>query len=204
MGDERTQEGNAAGKASSPTTWVDRHADALFRYVVVRVKDRHVAEDLVQETFLAAIKSGGSFRGQSEERTWLIGILRHKLVDHLRKSGREKTVSDGAEGDDSFSQSVFDRFGFWKKDHNEWSSAADDVVEKEEFWATFKKCLEGLPAQQAEAFALKIMDDVPAEEVCKVLSVTPTNLWVMLHRARLRLRGCLEANWFERQGGEEY
>jgi RNA polymerase sigma-70 factor (ECF subfamily) len=175
---------------------VDDHGDALFRYAVLRVRDRSLAEDLVQETFLAALKSHSEFKGQSELRTWMIGILRHKVVDHLRKS-RPAPLPEVSEDSDPLIDGWFSPNGHWIKPPARFVVDPAALAENQEFWEVLRTCLQGIPGRAGEAFSMRIVSDVPANEVCKLLGVTPTNLWVQLHRARARLRACLEKNWFK-------
>ncbi len=188
-------------QASTIESWVDEHADYLNCFASLRVRDAHVAEELVQETFVAALKAVASFRGDSSPRTWLVGLLRHKIADHFRKLSRERTVENI--GTDDTIDSWFDKKGMWLKKPADVVFDPTDFAHREGFWAAFEGCLQGLPNRLAEAFVLRVLDEMDSENVCKVLSVTPTNLWVMLHRARGRLRSCLEANWFERESGED-
>lgn len=174
-------------------TFVDDHGDALFRYALQRVQDQTTAEDLVQETFLAAIQARDSFRRQSSVRTWLISILRHKILDRLRKECR------GGQPDtsDDVIDRCFDQRGSWVHRPGKWSVDPASLLEQEEFWVVFKRCRDALPGQIQTAFSLRVMSEMKAEDVCKELQITSTNLHVMLHRARARLRACLEANWFQ-------
>jgi len=175
---------------------VDEHGDALFAYAVGRVGDRAAAEDLVQETFVAALRGFGRFRGESQSRTWLIGILRHKVLDHHRRSRREHRVDDEANpGLDH----VFDARGSWRQPPGRWPASPEDALDRREFREVLDRCVEGLPGRQAQAFAMKDMDEMASTEVCAVLEVSPNNLWVLLHRARTRLRRCLETHWFGRR-----
>lgn len=185
------------GRAGNPESWVDEHGDALFRYALLRTRDRSSAEDLVQETFLAALKSRSEFKGQSELRTWLIGILRHKIVDHLRK--RPGSPLPGPSDDsDPLIDGGFGPNGRWVRPPAAFEIDPALLAENQEFWDVLRNCIEGMPGRAGEAFSMRMISDMPAEEVCKVLSVTSTNLWVLLHRARARLRTCLEMNWFGR------
>jgi RNA polymerase sigma-70 factor (ECF subfamily) len=171
--------------------WVEEHGDALYRYALLRVSNADLAGDLVQDTFLSALRGIGGFRGGSSVRTWLIGILKHKIIDHYRRNRIEVLSSDlppGTEGDD---------LDHVERASAKWSEAPSQLVENQEFWATFSRCLAGLPEAHRRAFSMREFDGLPGEEICKVLGVTPTNLWVMLHRARAKLRRCLELNWFE-------
>jgi RNA polymerase sigma-70 factor (TIGR02943 family) len=178
-------------------TWVDEHGDALLSYALPRVRDRHAAEDLVQETFLAALRAQDTFRGESTRRTWLVGILRHKLLDHLRRQSRERPT-EALEPDDPAVDGRFDAKGWWRQPPGGWTVDPAAVAEDQDFWRVFEECLAGLSEKLGRAFGLRVMAEIESEEVCKVLGITSTNLWVMLHRARARLRSCLEANWFGR------
>ncbi len=191
---------------SAPTeileSWVDEHAGYLFRYALPRVRDHHAAEELVQETFLAAMKTLDSFQSKSSPRTWLVGVLRHKIMDLFRKIDR-KRETESLDVSDPAIDSWFDNKGRWIKapEHIDVDPAA--LQERADFWVVFEGCLGALPELQADAFSLRIMDDVESKEVCKVLSISSTNLWVLLHRARARLRACLEAKWFDLNCGEK-
>jgi len=191
------------GKAGDPSLWVDEHGDALFRYALSRLADRTTAEDLVQETFLAALKGQEQFRGSSSPRTWLIGVLRHKLVDHFRRAGRMQRLEgpDDAVPDE---ETAFDERGRWVKRPGRWEpTLPEGGLERQEFRQILERCVEGVPGRAGEAFSLRVLCDLPAEEVCKVLSVKATNLWVLLHRARRRLRDCMEKTWFGKDRKDE-
>lgn len=150
------------------------HGEALFGYARVRVQDRHMAEDLVQETLLAAWHGRHTFARQSSERTWLVGILKHKLADHWRRADREMRATRAQATD--------------KVDATD---PLDDPLERREFWQTLIDCIAALPPAQARAFALHEFDGLRSDEICNILEVTPTYLWVLLHRARTRLRQSL-------------
>jgi RNA polymerase sigma-70 factor (ECF subfamily) len=179
-----------------PDRWVDDHGDVLFRYAMPRVRDTAVAEELVQETFLAALQARGSFGGRSSERTWLVGILKHKIVDHFRRTSRERPASD-----DDFVPSaiadLYDENRYWHHDDGptDWGPGPAEALERAEFVAQLDDCLGELPTRLAAAFTLREVEELTSEEICKVLGVTTTNLWVMLHRARAHLRRCLELHW---------
>lgn len=178
-----------------PQRWLDLYGDSLFRYALFHVKDRDRAEDLVQEAFLAALKSQESFRGGSAERTWLFGILKHKIMDSFRKQYSQANIVTGDLEDDTFVTKLFDRFGHWTEAPGGWRNPHAAMKEKE-FWSIYGRCLDALPAQMSDAFTLRTVDEIKSEEVCNVLGVSATNLRVILYRARLRLRSCLEKNWF--------
>jgi RNA polymerase sigma-70 factor (ECF subfamily) len=186
----------AASPIHDPAEWVDLHGDALYRFALLRVKDRHVAEDLVQETFLSALQAAGRFKGNSAPRTWLIGILKHKVIDHFRKSSVEVSASDLTPWDEEDDREYFDSTGHWKRPLQEWKDSPASLVESQEFWKTFQACLSELPEAHRRAFTLKELDGLEGDEICEVLSVSSNNFWVMLHRARSKLRKCLDATWF--------
>ena len=180
-----------------PDAWVDAHAEMLFRYALTRLRRRQDAEDAVQETLLAAMQARQSFRGDSAERTWLVGILRHKIVDRIRLAAREEgqAVADEAE-DGAFDNGLFQH---WRRQPGRWQGDPVGLSEDAEFWQAVRHCFGTLPERQAQVFALRTFDELDAEEICKRTGITATNLWVLLHRARLRLRACLEGRWFVKE-----
>ncbi len=173
--------------------WLDEHGDALYAYAFPRVRNPDVAEDLVQETLLAAIKGHKDFAGLSAERTWLTGILKHKLIDHLRRSTRQRPLS---ELDVEVTEEFFDARGQWKVSSPDWRGRPDALLEREEFRDVLQSCLSKLPSRIAQLFWLHEAEEVSTEQLCQELGITPTNVWTMLHRARLGLRRCLGENWF--------
>lgn len=179
-----------------PERWLAEYGDYLFRYAVSRLRDRAAAEDAVQETFLAALKARSTFSGRSAEKTWLVGILKHKIVDHIRKDSREQTYED-AEQVDGRVDDFFDAKGHWKAGPPEWSVNPRKAFEQKEFWDVLQGCLAGLKGRHRTAFMLRELDGVSGEEICKTLGITSTNLWVILYRAREKLQTCLQENWFK-------
>ena len=177
--------------------WVDEHGDCLYRYALARVRKPEVAEDLVQETFLAAVRGYDKFGGRSSVRSWLCGILKHKIIDHYRKAARETSFTDMEFLVDEYS-GKFVEVGFWQHEAGprEWQPDAAEVMERGEFWETMQSCLSKLPQRIANVFSMREMEGVPSKEICALLSISESNLWVMLHRARMALRECLETNWF--------
>ena len=185
--------------------WVEEHGDCLYRYALIRVRRPELAEDLVQETFFAAVRTSGSFRGKSSERSWLCGILKNKICDHFRKLGRETTFADLEFLDDELSHKFVPQ-GFWNHEQGplEWKLEADVVMHRAEFWETFRSCLDKLPDRVADVFMLRETEEMETEQICRDLNISPNNLWVMLHRARMALPECLEINWFrdsQQEGG---
>ena len=196
----RENEVSEADRGSSgvvnPERWVDDHGDCLYRYAVLRVRRPEVAEDLVQEVFCVAVRTYSSFRGRSSERSWLCGILKNKICDYFRKLGRETCFTDLEFLDDEMSHKFIDQG--WNHDVGpaEWKSEAEVLMDRAEFWKTFRNCLSKLPARVVDVFMLREMEELEAAQICQALSISQSNLWVMLHRARMALRECLELNWF--------
>jgi len=180
-----------------PTKWVEEHGDALFRFALLRVKDTTVAEDLVQDTFLSALKGIEGFKGESSLRTWLVGILKHKIIDHFRRAKPEILAADLSAGDEASESDEIERAHRHRQPVVEWRGDPDKLMENKEFWRAFVGCLEGLPESHRRAFSLREIDGISGDEICKILNITATNLWVILHRARVKLRDCLETNWFK-------
>jgi RNA polymerase sigma-70 factor, ECF subfamily len=190
-----------ARPSSDPGAWVDEHGDYLFRYAMLRLHDASAAEDIVQETLLAALQASHTFASRGSERTWLVGILKHKVTDYFRRSCRETPVSQLE--DESFEHGEFFRRGgewegHWEADQApvEWRATPEALLEQSEFFDVFDNCLSPLPARTASVFTLREVDGLSSEEICGIFGVSMNNLWVMLHRARLHLRHCLELNWF--------
>ena len=190
-----------AADAINPERWLQEHGDIMFRYAYVRLKDRAVAEDIMQESFLAAMKAKERYQGRSSERSWLMGILRHKLIDYLRKAAREVKMDDlEPEGfEDSL---MFREVGVPTWQPPKWQFNPRKVFEQKEFWDVFSGCLAKLDQRMNLAFTLKELEGLSTEEVCKELGVEPTYLWVILYRARNALKVCLERNWLKKNKGE--
>jgi len=186
--------------AINPERWVKEHGDIMYRYTYVRLKDHAVAEDIVQETFLAAMKAQERYQGRSSERSWLMGILRHKLIDYLRKAAREVKMDD--EQLEGFEDSLmFKEVGIPHWRPPKWQFNPRKVFEQKEFWDVFSGCLAKLDKRMNMAFTMKELEDMSTEEVCQALGVEPTYLWVILYRARNSLKGCLEKNWIKKNKG---
>lgn len=192
--------GPSPAGSSDPKQWVELFGNYLFRYALIRVRDATVAEDLVQETLLAAFQARGRFAGDSSERSWLTGILKHKILDHFRRLKREQVVLSAdvlpPELDDRF-----DDLGIWKHDPalgpQDWGDDASALMQRKEFMAVLKKCLGKLPQRCADAFVLREMEGTESERIQELLGISPSNFWVLLHRARMQLRLCLEQNWLK-------
>ncbi len=180
----------------TPSKWVQSYADSLFGFAIARTGDRDIARDLVQETFLSALENRRTFRGESSERTWLFSILKNKIIDHYRRKGSERTVSVSGDAENADESYFFDEVGHWKSTllPTDWGSAPEEA-RSSEFLETLQKCLSRLTAQCRGVFTLKYIDEMESDEICKELAISPSNYWVIIHRAKLLLRNCLEKNW---------
>ena len=177
-----------------PEKWVDNYADYLFNYAVARVNDSDLAKDLVQETFISGLKSAKNFQGKASERTWLVSIIKRKVIDHYRKINSKKGQAEV-------------RMNFYSDGENEgnwleervpqsWDNASEKSLENEELKNQLEACIDKLPKKYAMVFRMKTIQEFETEEICKELDITASNLWVMIHRARTQLRKCMEDNWF--------
>lgn len=178
----------------NPKNWVDLHSDYLFNYTFKRIDNYDIARDIVQETFLAALKAMKNFRGQANERTWLTSILKRKIIDYYRKINSKKGK---AEVKFNFYEDG-DNKGNWIEERvpQTWSNEAEQNIENEELKGVLNDCVENLPEKYRTVFLLKNVQNYQTEEICNELGITSSNLWVIIHRARHQLRACLESNWF--------
>ena len=178
----------------NPEKWVDRYADYLYNYAIVRVNDHIVAQEAVAETFLSGLKGKKNFKGKSSERTWLISILKRKIIDFYRK---QNTAKEQAEISISYQDP--DMEGDWMEENiaDIGTPSAHDVMENEELGLTILDCMSQLSEIQAQIFRMKTIEGLDTKTICKELDITPTNLWVILHRARKSMMDCLEKNWFK-------
>jgi RNA polymerase sigma-70 factor (ECF subfamily) len=188
---------------SDPERWVELYGNYLFRYALTRVRNSARAEDLVQETLLAALKGVKSFAGRSTEKGWLVGILKNRIYDHYRKASRETSFTDmefysDEEGVRFIPDGLFKDGWIHELGPLEWSSEPGAILDSQEFWKTFHNCSGKLPKNVAVVFNLREVDGVESKEICAMLNISENNLWVMLHRARMALRRCLETNWFRK------
>ncbi len=176
----------------APALWVDRYADALYAFTIVRIGDSDIAKDIVQDTFLNAWKARESYTGKASEKNWLYAICKNKIIDHYRKSA-SSVVNIAAREENDY----FDKVEHWTPDTKpgEWGMDYTQPIEKKEFYNVLEKCKSKLKEIQQTVFVMKYMDDLDSEEICKVLDLKPSYYWVLIHRAKLHLRVCLEKNW---------
>ena len=173
-----------------PETWVDQHGDSLFRYAVMRVGNRSLAEDLVQEALLAALQAQDRFDGRASVRTWLIAILRKKVIDYLRRAKRES-----GSGDTQF----FDPAEHRKRRLRPWSDDPARLLEEKEFWQVFHRCADQLPEKLSDVYYLREIAGLATDEICDLLDIEAANLALRLYRARAAMRHCLDRNWFQHE-----
>jgi len=181
-----------------PAAWLTEHGDYLYRYALLKLRDGAAAEDMVQETLLAALSAWERFSGQSSVRTWLTGILKHKILDLFRSRAKEPQYTPAS--DDSVAelaaleQALFDATGHWISPPQAWADP-EACLDQQRFWEAFMRCLEGLAPLHARVFHLREMEGYGTEEICNELDISSTNCWVVLHRARLGLQDCLKTNF---------
>lgn len=190
-----TQKHNA-----DPGGWVEKYSDYLFNYAVVRLSDPEQAADVVQDTLLAALRAMNNFKGESSEKTWLTSILKRKIIDIYRRRSRENQTSldsDPSVEDRDFFEYAGPFPGHWREEKMPHSNSLmpEGEVENKELREILEKCIEALPENLSSVFIMKMIDDASSEDICKELDLTPSNVWVILHRARLKLRNCIETNW---------
>ncbi|MFK7734785.1 MAG: sigma-70 family RNA polymerase sigma factor [Pirellulaceae bacterium] len=187
--------GDQGGKASEDqrerlNRWVDEHGDILYRFARKRVQDSHVIEDLLQETFLAAVRGFAGFRGEANERSWLIAILRLKIFDHFRAKSRDQGVQEIAAAQASFREDRLEA----------WDSSQSSSLERAEFWSIVRACVEKIPPNLGRVYLMREVDELSVHEVCETLDISRKNLAVRMFRARTLLRDCLDKNWFAAEG----
>ncbi len=183
------------GYELQPDNWVDRYADYLFNYAIARVSDEEIAKDLVQDTFFAGLKSAANYKGTAAERTWLIAILKRKVIDHYRKMNSKKGKAEVRMNYSAAS----DAEGDWLEEQvaDPASLQENSAIENAELGLAIEECISTLPPKQSLVFKMKTVQGISTEDICKELGINPSNLWVMVHRARTALMLCLNEKWFK-------
>ena len=179
-------------KKEKLSEWVNQYSDELYGYANSRLSDPDLAHDILQEVFFSAFKAMESFKGESSPKTWLYRILKNKIIDYYRSAFHKNQVNESSVGNSDFNEN-----GTWLENikPQKWNNA-EQALETKEFFSILTACTDKLTEQQQIAFKLKYMEGKTSEEICKDLEVTPSNYWVIIHRAKLSLRKCLDQNWF--------
>ncbi|MCH8157313.1 MAG: sigma-70 family RNA polymerase sigma factor [Nitrospinae bacterium] len=176
--------------------WVDRYGDIMYRYTLVRVRDADAAEEIVQVTFVSALEASKSFAGRSSEKSWLFGILKHKILDHFRQLKKQKSFD--LLPDDDAEPYDYQPNGQWKSMPVDWKLDPEKAAENTQLVEALAGCINKLSEKFRRIFVLKEIEGLSSEEICNEFNVKPTNLWVILHRARNQLKKCLETHWFNK------
>jgi RNA polymerase sigma-70 factor (ECF subfamily) len=180
---------------ANPQKWLELYGDMMYQYALPRVHDSAMAEDVLQETFLSALKGLEGYKGEASEKNWLFTILKNKIIDYYRKKSSDQRVLAMPDlqvvEDDWFNEN-----GQWAENKmpKDWR-ASDNLAEKKEIQKIIAWCKDHLKAIQKDVFTLKYLEDLDSDEICKVLNISSSNYWVLIHRARLQMRGCVEKYW---------
>ena len=180
----------------NPENWVKEYGDYLYGYAYSRMRDANAAEEVLQETLLAGVKYSGQYAGKGSVRGWLIAILKRKIIDYFRARKKHAGASL-SDDDDAFDPStvLFDQQGNWKPGTFKWAPSPEKNLEMSELSEVVQECLKGIPKGQADVFVLSVMEEMDSDSICEQLSITPSNMWVRMHRARLGLAKCVSAKW---------
>lgn len=171
--------------------WLEQYGDYLYAFALSRLHNEAVAEDFVQETLLSAFESREKFADNSSVKTWLTAILKHKIFDHYRRSLRQVSFDSEAE-----ETAFFDKTGHWRESLSDWNITPEKLFERKEFQEILQNCLANMPENLAAVFTLREFEGLETKEICEILNISPNNLWVLLHRSRLRLRQAIESRCF--------
>jgi RNA polymerase sigma-70 factor (ECF subfamily) len=186
-----------AGPASTAVdiATLETHRQALYKFAMLQLRNETYAEDCVQETMVAAIQGAARFSGGSSVRTWLVGILKHKIIDHFRKASREQPVeTDNETSLDDF-DAIYKEDGHLIDPPQAWANP-EAALSEAKFFEVLDRCMEGLPKNTARVFMLREVMGTDTDEICRELKITANNCWVLLYRARMTLRECLQQRWF--------
>lgn len=185
----------------NPSKWVELYADYLYRFAYYRVNNDELAQDLVQDCFLAALKALETYKGQASEKTWLVSILKNKIIDHYKKASTRNESPLQLSTQDAPSYDYFfdkEANGHWKSDTKpkDWA-ATENNFDTKEFYKTLENCIEELPEKWKGVFTMSLLEEADSKFICKELELSSSNFWVIMHRAKLQMRACLEKNWLK-------
>ncbi len=181
---------------------LDRLRPTLLRFAELQLRDRQSAEDAVQDTLLAALEGRERFAGKSQLKTWVVSILRNKIVDRIRQRAREAPLPTAGENEAEDFDALFESDGHWHAPPAEWGDPARSF-EQGRFFEVLELCMKALPENLSRVFLMREVLEMETEEICKELSMSSSNCWVVLYRARMRLRECLQLRWFGEGVGAE-
>lgn len=178
--------------------WVTQYSDILYSYAINHGFNEEGAQDMVQETFLSAWQSMDRFQGKASVKNWLFVILKSKISDHFRKdiNNMAKVAVQQEYNDDAY----FDEEGHWREEAypKDWHVNLSDPLEVKDFYKVFHSCKNKLKEIQSAVFIMKYVDELGSEDICKDLGITSSNYWVLLHRAKVQLRACLQKYWLSK------
>ena len=178
--------------------WVEKYGDMMYRFALVRVKDQDAAEEVVQQTLVSALQAKNSFQGRSSEKSWLFGILKHKIMDHFRAAKKFQSYDLSADDDADPFERAFDKTRHWRIPVQNWNMDPEKAAQNRQLVDALSQCLDKLSEKYRRIFVMREVDGVSSEEICNEFNIQPTNLWVLLHRARNQLKRCLETQWFNK------
>lgn len=189
----------APGKQETIAQWARQYGDELYSWAYHKTSARTLAEDLVQDTFMAALQTFNKFKGNSSPKTWLFSILNHKLIDYYRKKSRSHFALYELKPEGDLLSKLFDQNGSWVKAHRPQAWQQDDahLLDNQAFKQTLESCMQKLPPSGHTAIQLKYLKEKDGKDICQALGISTSNYWQILHRAKLQLRHCLEHHWFK-------
>ncbi len=181
---------------------LNRIRPTLMRFAVLQLRDEQSAEDAVQDTLLAALEGRERFSGRSQLKTWVVSILRNKIVDRIRQRSREAPLPEVSDNEAEDFDSLFEADGHWADKPADWGDPAKSF-EQGRFFEVLELCMKALPENLSRVFLMREVLEMETEEICKELAMSSSNCWVVLYRARMRLRECLQLKWFAQGVGSE-
>jgi RNA polymerase sigma-70 factor (ECF subfamily) len=195
---------NDTTNGEAPELWIEKHGNALYRFALIRLRDTHKAEEVVQDTLVSALLAHSRFNGGASVRTWLIGILKHKIMDQFRQEAREAPLESPdllpSENEPFADDDCFDANGSWRENLSDWGNP-EDSLERTQLMTILQRCLDALPDRLSRLFMLREVMEESTEMICQEMDISPTNVWTMLYRARMGLRQCLDQNGAGRARG---
>jgi len=181
---------------------LELYGDYLYRLAYLQLRQEEAAQDIVQETFLAALKDNGEFEGRSSLKTWLVAIMRNKIADYRRRTYREK-VADLPADESTTDSDNFNFLGLWRQTVTRWDACPEKLLAQKDFVKIITSCINKLPQRFRDVMLLRASSEKKTDEICNNLGITPTNLGAIIYRTRMQLRDCLNSNWFSAKRDDE-